>query len=73
MGTPDGVDPIADSALPFIERPQATHTIVVDLAQGLTVARIPGTYVGFQLIQEGAVVASNQGVAVIESPPHSDQ
>jgi len=73
VATPKGIDPADDAAMQFITRPHATHTTVVDLAQGESVAKIPGTFIGFQLIEEGAVVASTQGLAVIESASHSDQ
>jgi hypothetical protein len=73
LATPTDLDPISDEAIASITRPSATHTIVVDLAGGEMVARLPGTHIGFILIDGGAVVASSQGVAVIKQPPAENQ
>jgi hypothetical protein len=73
LATPTGLDPISDEAIPSIRRPSATHTVVVDLAAGSVVARLPGTHTGFVANENGAVVASSNGVAVIKLPPTEDQ
>ena len=65
VDVPTGQDPISDQAVTFINRPLATSTVVVDLALGGPVARLPGPFVGFQLTESGAVVASTSGVSVV--------
>ena len=69
VNTPTDVDPISDRAIAFTERPKATHTLVIDLAEGRTVARLPGHFVGFHIIEDGAVIATTAGVSVISATP----
>ncbi len=65
---PEGIDPAADPALAWLERPEPTGTIVVDLTIGEVVARLPGRAIGFFLLVDGAVVSSSGGVVTIRRP-----
>lgn len=73
IATPAELDPIGDEAIHSLHRPPATHTVVVDLAEGQVVARLPGSFIGFATMEQGAVAASSQGVSVIKQPPADDQ
>ena len=68
VDVPAGIDPISDEAIASLPRPQGKNTAVIDLAEGKTVARLPGPYVGFHLTQKGAVVASKHGVSILVAP-----
>ena len=65
IDVPIDQDPISDQALAFMNRPSATHTMVIDLALGSPVARLPGRFIGFEPTKSGAVVASTDGVSII--------
>ena len=73
MDVPPDVDPIADAAIASMNRPIAKQTAVIDLAEGKTVARLPGPYVGFQLTKKGAVVASKRGVSILTASKTDNQ
>jgi hypothetical protein len=62
---PNGVDPTADEALLWLERPTAERTALVDLTVGKVVALLPGRAVGFSRVEKGAVIASTGGVAAV--------
>ena len=68
VDVPSGVDPISDEAIASLPRPLGKNTAVIDLAEGKTVARLPGPYVGFHLTKKGAVVASKYGVSILVAP-----
>lgn len=65
---PDGVDPNADASLTWLARPTAKQTALVDLTIGKVVALLPGKAVGFSLIDKGAVIASEAGIAAVAWP-----
>ncbi|MGB0639751.1 MAG: hypothetical protein ACPGTU_10485 [Myxococcota bacterium] len=60
-----GTDPIANHLFPLYVRPQATHTVVVDLSLGDVIARLPGPAAGMSSTPQGILVASTQAVSWI--------
>ena len=73
VAVPAGSDPISDEAIASLNRPTAQYTVVIDLAEGTTVARLPGPYVGFHLTKKGAVVASKHGVSILVASKQENQ
>ena len=66
---PEGIDPAADEAFQWLERPTASHTVLVDLGSGRVAARLPGAFVGFALRSDGAVLASRDGIVRVRHMP----
>lgn len=66
---PEGVDPTADEAFGWLNRPTASHTVLVDIGSGRVAARLPGAFVGFALRADGAVMASQDGIVRVRHMP----
>ena len=66
---PEGVDPAADAAFGWLERPAAGHTVLIDLGSGRVAARLPGAFVGLALRADGAVMASQKGIVRVRHMP----
>jgi hypothetical protein len=65
---PAGVDPTADPALLWLNRPPAKRTVFIDLKLGDVVATLPGPMVSFVRIDGSTtVVASSGAVAILQS------
>jgi hypothetical protein len=65
---PAGVDPTADPALLWLNRPPAKRTVFIDLKLGDVVATLPGPMVSFVRIDGSTtVVASSGAVAMLQS------
>jgi len=66
---PTGTDPSADASFRWLERPAASGTLLVDLAVGRVVARLPGPFIGFATRKDGAVIASDSAIASVRHMP----
>jgi hypothetical protein len=69
IAAPPGTDPIDNRLFPLYERPQATHTVVVDLSLGDVIARLPGPAAGMSSTPQGILVASTQALSWIPRTP----
>lgn len=65
IAAPPGTDPIANRLFPLYDRPQATHTVLVDLSLGEVIARLPGPAAGMGSTPQGILVASTQALSWI--------
>jgi hypothetical protein len=64
--TPEATDPSADESYRWLNRPNASGTVLVDLGSGLVAARLKGTFVGLSIHKKGAVIATDSAVASVE-------
>lgn len=64
--TPEATDPSADQFYQWLNRPNASGTVLVDLGSGRVAARLNGSFVGLSIHKQGAVVATDSIIASVE-------